>query len=85
MAVWRVDKRKEALPVFLRGLQSKVLEVRLQAIQGLCLLGEAAKPAVPELLTAYRDRDRLMRRTAYGALQQLDPDTAATLANPDQD
>jgi hypothetical protein len=84
-AVWSIDKRKDALPVFLRGLKSKTPDLRLRSVQGLRLMGNDAKAALPELLAAYRDRDRHVRLAAYQVLRQLDPTTAATLSNPDQD
>src|SRR5262249_31661073 len=77
-AGWSIDKRKEALPVFLRGLNSKTADWRLRSVHGLRLMGNDAKAAVPELLAAYRDRDRRVRLAAYQALRQLDPATAAT-------
>jgi HEAT repeat protein len=84
-AVWIIDRRPEVLPHFLRGLKAKTANNRIRAAQNLMNMGPEAKPAVPELVAACKDRDSSVRREAYRALTVVDNETARKLGAPDVD
>jgi HEAT repeat protein len=84
-AVWSIDRRPEVLPHFVRGLKAKTASNRMSAARNLGNMGADAKPAVPELVAACKDRDSSVRREAYRALSMVDNETARKLGDPDAD
>jgi HEAT repeat protein len=82
-AAWTIDRRKEVLPYFVRGLKAKSTSHRQRAVRYLNYMGVEAKPAVPDLVAACGDRDSTVRREAYQLLSQLDRETARKLGDPD--
>jgi HEAT repeat protein len=84
-AVWSIDRRPEVLPHFVRGLKAKSANNRMSAARNLGNMNADAKPAVPELVAACKDRDSSVRREAYRALSMVDNQTARTLGDPDAD
>jgi HEAT repeat protein len=84
-AVWKIDRRPEVLPHFMRGLKAKTPYNRVRAARNLMTMGAQAKPAVPDLIAACKDRDSSVRREAYQALMALEPETARNLGDPEAD
>jgi HEAT repeat protein len=84
-AVWNIDRRPEVLPHFVRGLKAKTAHNRISAARNLGNMGADAKPAVPELVAACKDRDSSVRREAYHALLVVDNETARKLGDPEAD
>jgi HEAT repeat protein len=82
-AVWSIDRRPEVFPPFVRGLKAKTANNRVRAANSLGNMGADAKPAVPELVAACKDRDSSVRREAYRALSLVDNETARKLGDPD--
>jgi HEAT repeat protein len=56
------------------------LDVRLQAVASLAILGQHAEPAVPALGTALQDKDSDLRRQAALALAGVGPSAEETVA-----
>jgi HEAT repeat protein len=84
-AVWTLDRRRDVLPYFVRALRAKSTSHRQRAVRYLSYMGLEAKPAVPDLIAACKDRDSSVRREAYQALSRLDPETARKVGDPDKD
>jgi HEAT repeat protein len=84
-AVWTIDRRPEVLPRLMRGLGAKTAPARSRAARILTSLGADAKPAVPALVAACKDRDSAVRREAYRALLVLDSETAKKVGDPEAD
>jgi HEAT repeat protein len=84
-AVWNIHRRPDVLPHFVRGLKAKSTQNRIRAARNLMNMGAEAKPAVPDLVAACKDRDSQVRREAYQALRQLDPETAKKVGDPEAD
>ena len=82
-AVWGIGRRAEVLPYFVRGLKAKTATARVRAARDLGNMGADAKPAVPDLVAAYQDRDSTVRREAYRTLFSLDRETAKKLGDPE--
>jgi HEAT repeat protein len=82
-AVWNLDRRTEVLPCFMRGLKAKTASNRIRAARNLMSMGAEAKPALPDLVAACKDRDSSVRREAYQALSVLDQETARKLGDPE--
>jgi HEAT repeat protein len=66
----------KVVPAMVECLADKQDDVRLSAAIGLGTLGENAKPAIPGLQAAERDRDARVRRAAGVALSRIDPSLA---------
>jgi HEAT repeat protein len=75
-ALWRAsgDADRAALALVAR-LSDR--QVRAAAAQVLYRMGPLAKAAVPALLAAAKDKDRLFRESVVMALQKIDPRAAA--------
>jgi HEAT repeat protein len=84
-AVWNLDRRTEVLPCFTRGLKAKTATNRVRAARGLMSMDAEAKAAVPDLITACKDRDPWVRREALAALSQLDREAARKLVEAEAD
>src|SRR5262249_2876910 len=56
-------------------------ELQRYAIKALVLLGEDAKPAIPELGRLVKSDDKETRLTALAALEKFGPDASAVLAD----
>jgi HEAT repeat protein len=63
-----------------RAVADDDLDVRLQAVAALAVLGQHAEPAVPALGTALQDKDSDLRRQAALALAGVGPSAEETVA-----
>jgi HEAT repeat protein len=75
-ALWRATGEAD---VAAKALVSRLSDarVRASAAQVLYRMGPQAKAAVPALLAAAKDKDRLFRESVVMALQNIDPRAAA--------
>ena len=78
-ALWRATGEAElSAKALIARLRDKV--VRASAAQVLYRMGPQAKNAVPALLSASKDKDRLFHESVMMALQNIDPRAAAKAA-----
>ncbi len=75
-ALWKVSQDPgKVVPTLATRL--KDAKVRSAAAQALCRIGPPAKGAVPALLSAAKENDRLFRESVAMALRRIDPSAAA--------
>ena len=79
MALCRQDAVAKGLPVLRDGLKNDRATIRLLAANYLMLLGDAARPALPQLVDALKDQEPYVQRKAGEIVKELDPDLAAKL------
>jgi HEAT repeat protein len=77
IAVRLLPQRKadaaKIVPAMIDCLADKEVDIRLSAAIGLGSFGEVARPAIPELQAAGKDRDVRVRRAAGVAISRIDP------------
>jgi HEAT repeat protein len=71
------NKAIRAVEELAKSLRTGNAKGRYMAAAALGFYGRNAKPAVPALLDALKDRDKLVRETAAQSLKHIDPDAAA--------
>lgn len=74
----------EAIPALELGAESKTLQVRVFALQGLGAVGKAASNAIPLLIRSTKDEDKSVRMCAVEALGRIGiatPQTVDALEN----
>ena len=82
LAVALAKTGSRTVPLLRDALKDKLTERRSGAAYTLGLLGEAARPALPELLNALNDSDTDVRRQASFAIARVVPAGRATPATP---
>jgi HEAT repeat protein len=75
-SLWNISRKAdEIVPTLVERLTDP--QARNQAVQTLYRIGPAAKAAVPALVAAATDKDRLFRESVILALSKIDPKAAA--------
>jgi uncharacterized sulfatase len=65
-------EEKEALPVLAEALKDKTAKARLYAIIALDKIGEKARPLLPQIKAALKDKDNYVKRVAQTTLNRLE-------------
>src|SRR5262249_39634972 len=79
-ALWRMKKDERVVPFLVRTLEESNLggldgdNDRYMAVRALGRIGEAAKPAVPELVKLLHHHDYMLATTVTNSLKTIDPD-----------
>jgi HEAT repeat protein len=77
LALWRIDRYKDAIPLLIEMLEVPEFGARYPAVTALGEIGPAAKAAIPALLQAREDPQ--LRFAANTALGKIDPKISSTL------
>lgn len=79
IALWRINKHPDAVPILIAGLKEKTPYLRVNAISALGGIGAEAKAAVPALAEALKDEKGFVGLAAAEALGNIGPEAKAAV------